>query len=539
MIDESIKAEIKRLRNAEGLGISTIAALLGIHHTTVRRALGMPVTRSKKKRTAGPDCELGRAEGEGREGGAADAPKRRKMKIDDYRAFILTTLESYPKITAMRLLQMVKARGYDGKASRFRELIATMRPRRPAEAYLRLRTLPGEQAQVDWAHCGRLTIGRASHILSAFVMVLSYSRAIYLEFFLGQHHANFLRGHQAAFDYFGGVPRVLIYDNLKSAVLERRDRLIRFHPQLFAFAGHHGFQPRAAAPYRGNEKGRVERAIRYIRSNFLEARTYVDLLDLNAQARSWCELEALERRFPEDSEMTVREALEAERPRLLSLPGNAFETAEQDEVVVGKTPYVRFDRNDYSVPAEFVKQSLVVLADREVVRILNGIEEVARHERSFDRGAQVEDPRHIAALKAKKERARIDREKDRLAHVVPSATEFLTRCMDHHGDQIGRATAQLLSMLDSFGAQELEEALQEAIRLGSPHPASVRHIIETRRSMRGTKPHVPLTFSDDARVRDVAVRPASLEAYEFCNPIDDEGSTTEITDDTNDQVAGE
>ena len=164
---------------------------------------------------------------------------------------------------------MVRERGYRGSPDHFRHLIACHRPRPQAEAYLRLRCLPGEQAQVDWGHFGHLEIGRARRPLMAFVMVLSYSRQIFLRFFLDARMENFLRGHVAAFTAWNGVPRVLLYDNLKSAVLERRGDAIRFHPTLLGFAGHYRYEPRPVAVARGNEKGRVERAIRYVRDALL------------------------------------------------------------------------------------------------------------------------------------------------------------------------------------------------------------------------------------------------------------------------------
>jgi transposase len=142
---------------------------------------------------------------------------------------------------------MVVERGYRGAPDHFRHLVSLHRPRPPAEAYLRLRTLPGEQAPVDWAHFDSLSIGRARRALMAFVMVLSYSRSIYLRFFLGARLENFLRGHLGAFSAWSGVPRVLLYDNLKSAVLERVGEAIRFHPELLAFAAHHRFEPRPVA----------------------------------------------------------------------------------------------------------------------------------------------------------------------------------------------------------------------------------------------------------------------------------------------------
>ena len=131
------------------------------------------------------------------------------------------------------------------------------RPRPPAEAFLRLRTLPGEQGQVDWGHFGRLQIGQAKRELMAFVMVLSWSRQVFVRFYLGHAMAQFLRGHVEAFAFFGGVPRVLLYDNLKSAVLERQGDAIRFHPMLLELARLYHFDPRPCAPARGNEKGRI------------------------------------------------------------------------------------------------------------------------------------------------------------------------------------------------------------------------------------------------------------------------------------------
>ena len=150
--------------------------------------------------------------------------------------------------------------------------MAPLRPRPVHEAFLRLRKLPAEEAQVDWAHFGEVTIGQARRRLMAFVMVLSWSRQVFLRFFLGAHMENFLRGHEAAFAAWSGVPRTLLYDHLKSAVLERRGNVIRYHPTLLELSTRYHFEPRAAAPYRGNEKGRVERSIRFIRSSFWPAR---------------------------------------------------------------------------------------------------------------------------------------------------------------------------------------------------------------------------------------------------------------------------
>ena len=184
-----------------------------------------------------------------------------------------------------------------------------------------------------------------------FVMVLSWSRMIYLRFFLGAHMENFLRGHVGAFAAWNGVPRTLLYDNLKSAVLERQGQAIRFNPALLGFARHYRYEPRPVAVARGNEKGRVERAIRYIRDNFFAGRTFTGLDDLNAQAEAWMIGPAADRRCPEDTTLTVREAFVLETKHLLALPENPYPTDEQVAVKIHKTPYARFDRKRVAPPS--------------------------------------------------------------------------------------------------------------------------------------------------------------------------------------------
>lgn len=255
--------------------------------------------------------------------------------FEPYLPLILQTLEKYPTLTASRLYGMMRERWYPGGPDHFRHVLAHHRPGAPAEAYLRLR-------QCDGAHFGHLTIGRARRPLMAFVMVLSHSRRIYLRFFLNARMENFLRGHVGAFAAFGGCSRVVLYDNLKSAVLEREGQAIRFHPTLLALAKHYRFEPRPVAVCRGNEKGRVERAIRYIRSAFLAARQFHDLADLNAQAVAWCAGHASDRPCPQEPALSVRDAFLLEQPLLLPLPVHAFPSDERVAVSVGKTPYVRF-----------------------------------------------------------------------------------------------------------------------------------------------------------------------------------------------------
>lgn len=487
-IPPELEAQILRYYHVEKWRIGTIARQLRVHPETVARVLaqaGLP-------RIGAP---------------------RRPSKIDPYLPFIHEMLAKFPTLTASRLHAMACERGYRGGPSRFRAVIACHRPRPPAEAYLRLRTLPGEQAQCDWAHFGHLVIGRARRPLMAFVLVLSFSRQIFLRFFLDARMENFLRGHLGAFAAWNGIPRVILYDNLRSAVLERHGDAIRFNPALLDFAGHYRYEPRPVAVARGNEKGRVERAIRFVRDAFFAARTFKDIDDLNAQADAWCRGQAADRRCPEDHTRSVTEVFAEEAPRLLPLPDDPYPVVERVAVKAAKTPYVRFDLNDYSVPHSYVRRTLTVLADTDRLRIVDGQAIVASHPRSFDRGQQIEEPAHIQALVAWKRQARRHRATDRLAQAAPSSRTLLVRAAES-GANLGSITASLVQLLERYGASQLDAAIIEALERDVPHPNAVRLALERRRDDRQQAPPVALTLPAHVQARDKAVRAHSLEIYD-------------------------
>lgn len=487
MIPDDLAQKVLRLHHVEKWKPGTIARELGLHHSTVRRVLS--------------------------DQGLAAPPERPSM-VEPYLAFIVETLKTYPKLPASRLYQMVVERGYPGRPDHFRSIVARLRPRKPAEAFLRLRTLPGEEAQADWGHFGTMRVGGAVRPLYAFVMVLSWSRKLFVHFFHDLRMGSFLDGHVRAFEAFEGAPRRVLYDNLKSAVLERRGDAIRFHPTLLELAAHYRFEPRPVAVARGNEKGRVERAIRYLRTSFWPGRTFRDLADLHEQLARWGAEVADQRQHPDDRTLTPASAHALERDRLVALPHDPFPAAERVDVRVGKQPYVRFDLNDYSVRHDHVRRTVTVWATTEIVHVVDGDEVIAEHRRTFDRDQVVEDPTHIAALVEAKREGRDGRGQDRLHHAAPASEAFLIRAAER-GHNLGAAVAGLLRLLDTWGADALQRALIEAYDADLGHVHAVAQVLERRHQLEGRPPPLPVELPDDPRVRDLHVTPHALATYDL------------------------
>jgi len=288
MLNLETQAHIRHLFFAEHWKIGTIAQQLGVHPDAVRHALQTDSFHQEQV--------------------------LRPCITDPYLEFVRETLKNYPQLRATRIFQMVRDRGYTGSIVQLRRVVACLRPVQ-REAFLRLCLFPGEQAQADWAHFGEVRVGRARRRLSCFLITLSYSRALYLEFFFDQTMENFLRGHVHAFQAWSGTPRIALYDNLKSVVLERRGDAILFNPRLLELCGHYHFLARPCQVRAGNQKGRIERAIRYVRESFWAGRTFSTLQECNRQALLWRDQIAHQRPWPGDDSRTVAQAFEEEQSR--------------------------------------------------------------------------------------------------------------------------------------------------------------------------------------------------------------------------------
>jgi len=485
---DELEAEIRRLYFAEHWPVGTVASQLVQHGDVVRRVLKLDVPRA-------PVAE-------------------RLLLVEPYKEFIKQTLKKYPTLRATRLFDMVKPRGYPGEVRTLRTYVASVRPRPVREAYLRVSTLPGEQAQVDWAHVGKVRVLGGERPLWAFVMVLSWSRAMWGEFVFDLTAHSLRRSLARAAAYFGGNTREWLFDNPKNVVLARHGDAVRFHPRLLDVSSHYCVSLRLCTVRKPNQKGRVERAIRYVRERFLAGRELRSVAQANTEFLAFLNDVANPRPHPTLPNVTVASCLAQEKLRLLPLPSEPLAIEELLPVTVDKTAFVRFDTNDYSVPHQYAQQDknvLTVAADDTTVRLLNGGDEVARHARCWGRRQVIEDGDHREALLAQKSGAAEAKGQDRLRAIAPNVDILFARWVET-GRNVGSLTARLAGLLNTYDDDTVAEAITAVIARGTNDVGAVAVVCEQLR--RKAKKPVPLDVALGSHVPDRDVIPHALEGYD-------------------------
>jgi transposase len=476
-------AEIRRLFFAEHWKVGTIGRQLGVHEDVVRRVTGL----LSSQRVLPPPTRL----------------------CDPFAAFIEETLTRYPTLRATRLFEMVRQRGYKGSVRTLREYVAGVRPTPKAKAYLSIETLIAEQAQVDWAHVGRIKVGETERDLWCFVLVLSWSRAMFAELVLDLTAASLCRSLVRAGLALGGLPRVWLFDNPKTVVLERHGEAVRFHPALMDLASKLHVQPRLCGVRRPQSKGKVERSIRYLRDAFFAARSFPRLEDGNRELRAFIAEVAHRRPHPRFESKTVGECLSEEQSKLMPLPSQVPETDLVLPVVVDKTAFVRFDRNRYSVPWDLVGRTLTLAASDLEVRVLDGDRVVADHLRRWDRGATAEKPDHREGLLEYRKLQEF-KGRDLLREAVPRIDE-LAEAWVNAGQNVGSNTARTLRLWELY-ADLLPKAVDVLLERGTYDVGALTLVCEQLRRQRQRVVPIPVAMPAHGKDRDVV--PHSLESYD-------------------------
>ena len=481
-----VAAEIRRLYFAEHWKRGTIATQLGVHFDAVVRILG----------SFGPK---------------AGTPRPEARVLEPYLPFVDETLERYPKLVSTRIHDMIAQRGYAGSLRTLRRYVRSARPAPKSEVFLRVETLPGEQAQVDWAHVGSISVPGGQRPLWAFVMVLAYSRAMWAELVIDMSAASLRRSLVRASAFFGGSPRQWLFDNAKTVVVERSGDAIRFHPSLIELAACLHVQPALCAPRKPQEKGKVERAIRFLKDRFFAARSFHSLAHGNAQLEEFFGTISDERPHPRWPDRRVVEVFEEERPRLLALPDPMPEIHTVAPASVDKSAFIRFDTNRYSVPARYARRTVTLVSDDQTVRVLDGAEEVARHERSWGRHQVLELREHRAALIEEKKKARDLKGRDRLRVELPEIDVLLTRWVDA-GRNLGSMVGFTIRLLDAYGPALLRAVVIDMIARGIHDRGAMAILCEQRRKRRSGPAPMLLQLGQHVVERDVV--PHDLGGYD-------------------------
>lgn len=391
--------------------------------------------------------------------------KGRSGKLDRHKANIRAWLEKHPYSAQQIFQRLCDDCGYAGGYTTVKDYVRKVRPR-PEKAFLTLAFAPGESAQVDWGHCGTIAVGNTRRALSVFVMVLGYSRRMYVEFTLSQKQEHFLACHEHAFEYFGGVPESVMLDNLKSAVLEhKRGETPRWNPRYADFARDYGFETVACNPRSPQEKGRVENGVGYVKKNFLRGRDFKDFHHIAPCAREWLDLTANERTH----RTTGRKPSvlwEKEKPHLQALPVNPPDTATHLRRRATSTFRLCVDGNRYSVPAEYANAYLDIHLGAEKILVFHKGDQVARHRRDYGRHGDFEHSDHPRALLAERKKARAHKALQSFLQLGEHAEAF------YHGLQQRRLNApthvrKILGLEGAYPRAQIAEAISDAHEVGA------------------------------------------------------------------------
>lgn len=361
---------IKEL-SKDGVPIRQIAEMTGHSRNTVRKVL--------------------RGEHELKYQGTA-----RASKLDPFKEYVQKRYEE-TGLSAVRLLLEIRPMGYEGSIVTLRRFLRPFKKhaKRLSKVTVRFETPPGKQAQADWAYCGRFQTPEGKRLsIYVFTMVLCFSRMLYLKFTTSMRMKDLIASHQGAFEFFGGIPDEILYDNMKQ---------VRFGPgqwneQFLDFANHYGFALRTHRPYRPRTKGKVERTIDYVKDNFLAAREFADLDDVNIQGSAWQDNTANVRIHGTTKKRPV-DLFPQDKEKLRPFGAVAqYRFVDPVQRTVSNEAMVSFQNSRYSVPPAFAGHQVGVVADGGTIVVWAGDAIIAEHRQALQPGQCIVNKEHLAEL---------------------------------------------------------------------------------------------------------------------------------------------
>ena len=397
---------------------------------------------------------------------------QRPSVLDPYKNQITNILTKDVTVPAQVILQKIRDLGFDGGYTIVRVWVQGEKERllgtKGREAFLKIDFVCGQVAQVDWGEFNDL-FGDGVKI-HCFVMVLCFSRRIYVEFTRSEKFEQFIRCHENAFRFFKNKRPVEIwYDNLPTAVSERMGPLVRFNARFMAYAGHHHFMPHACNKARGNEKGRVENGVKYVRSNFIPGRTFADFNDLCRQAIEWRDGTANMREH-QATRKVPNLLFEAEEEAALQ-PINPvpYEVDEIFSKEVRPDYHILYETNEYSVPWTLVGIVVTVRVSDEALSVYYHDRFIVRHERSYQKFGKFTKPEHekgLIEIKPQGKNAHLTWQVALIKGYGPASAKYL-ECLKHNNRSLKSEIARLTALATVYGEAKLEEAIAAILKVGA------------------------------------------------------------------------
>jgi transposase len=485
VIDYQTYCQIRQLHTEKKLGFHQIARELKLEVKTVRKWASREVFQK------------------------ASHPKR-ESKLDPFKGEIVRLLERHD-YSARQIYQRIRESGYKGGYWIAREFIRQVRPK-PRPAFLTLHFEPGECAQVDWGYAGMATVGSTRRRLSFFLMVLAYSRKMYLEFTMAETMEHFLSCHQHAFEYFGGVVDQVWVDNCKVAVLNRTVDSVVFNPRYLDFANHYGFQIRACGVKKPHEKGRVENGVGYVKKNFLNGLELSDYKIINPAARHWLDTVA-NLRVHGQTQKTPQELFAQEK--LKPLHPAAYESAVIDPIRVNSQFRIKVDGNAYSVPCQYASSKLTLKKFADRLLVYEGVNLVAEHVRRYDRNQDYEVPDHVQPLLLEKKKARDQKLFLRFLGLWNRAEEYY-RELEQRRLNPRHHVQKIVALSEIYGIDAVTRAMEDAFTYQAFSCEYIANILQQRQNPPQEPGALHLTRQQD--LLDLELPAPDLSLYDKNNP---------------------
>ena len=477
---------------SEGLSNTAIANRLGLHRQTVAKYLQY----SKQVRDSGQPLEE-----------LLQQPIRRQRMIDPYLDYLKERLRQFPDLTAKRLYKEIRDQGYQGSIRTVRRHVSPLRPKNPARVYKPYETEMGEQAQVDWGEEWWEVNGETRKVY-AFAFILSHSRMRYVEYVASLDGTVFLNCLQRAFEYIGGVPKTVLFDNAKTVVSERVGGVVRFQGDLLQYAAVVGFQPRACWVQDPESKGKVESTVSYVQRDFYYARTFETLEEMNDKALRWCE--EVNREVHSTTLRIPREVWEEEQKKLTPLPKTRPSIFRVVQAKVNKACLFSFGGNQYSAPKEFARKSVRLEVSEHEFRVMAGEREVGRWPRTHEKGKRFLVDEHYEGRFTGNRQSSLEAG---FRALCPSASDYLTGLVETRGHSLRQQMEQIVELTDVFTEEELEWAMTRAVHHKSYGYGVLRKILLKRRQSPDALPGQRTIDTSPASLPHIGIEQRDLSYY--------------------------